>query len=462
MFCLLHLNLIMVEFPPLFLNSISNCCGFDQDSFTKVHQTESPTSIRVNPLKKAELNFDLFEPVTWNANGYYLHERPNFTNDLFFQAGCYYVQEAGSMFIEHVLKQCVNFDKELFAFDVCAAPGGKSTLLNSLLNNSSVLISNEVSKPRVEVLSQNITKWGTCNTVVTNNDPSAFAEIQNTFDIILIDAPCSGSGLFRKQHDAVDQWSIDNVNLCAQRQKRILGDVIQSLADDGILIYSTCSYSEQENEEIADWVLSEFNLETIKIRVDESWGIVETIGSAGKSYGYRFYPNKTKSEGFYCTAFKKATTSSDTRLFKKLKHQNFTEIKESEKNLFLNWIDHLESHSIIKFKDDYLLTNAASVNFINKYTHLYLKKVGTAIGSVIKNDVIPNHSLALSIHKNSGINTYECSYEEAILFMKKENFKLNCANGWILLTYKDFGLGWVKQLGNRFNNYLPNECRILK
>lgn len=452
----------MLELPSSFLSSISNCCGFDKEAFIDAHQIDSPTSFRINPFKPTVLNFNLDAKVPWNDNGFYLTERPNFTHDVLFQAGCYYVQEAGSMFIQHALLSFVDFNKQLMALDICAAPGGKSTLLNSLLNSESVLVSNEVSKPRADVLSQNLTKWGTSNVIVTNNDPTAFSTIESVFDVIVVDAPCSGSGLFRKQHDAVDEWSEDNVNLCAQRQKRILADIVGSLANNGVLLYSTCSYSEKENEEIMDWLVEEFNLENRRVPFQKEWGIVETRGIKTDSFGYRFYPDKTKSEGFFCAVFTKKNSDESFRTSKKNKHETFTDIKSKEKELFVNWINSINEHVIIKFKDDYLFTNALAVDFINKYTHLYLKKVGTTIGSLIKNEVIPHHDLALSIYKNEQIKIYDCENDEAIRFMKKENFKIDCDNGWVLISHKQFGLGWIKQLGNRFNNYLPNDFRILK
>ena len=450
-----------LHLPPQFINSISCCQGFDEISFIEAHQNSAPTSIRLNPFKTATLGFQLTNAVPWNTNGYYLTERPNFTHDILFQAGCYYVQEAGSMFIEHALKSCVNFNEPLTAFDVCASPGGKSTLLNSLLDKSSLLVANEVVKQRADVLAQNICKWGTSNTVVTNNDPAAFSEIENVFDIILVDAPCSGSGLFRKQHDAIDEWSLDTVNLCSQRQKRILSDIINSLKEGGTLVYSTCSYSQAENEDIADWLMSEFELISIKIPVETSWGIVETISDIHKAYGYRFYPDKTQSEGFFCSVFQKKQVENYTSS-KKNKHINFTPLKVKEKDIFSNWINDVSAHEIIKFKDDYLLTNRLSIDFINKHSHLYLKKVGTTIGSVIKQDVIPHHDLALSIHQSAHIPNIKCSNEEALKFLKKELQTIEGNKGWNLLTYQNFGIGWIKNLGNRFNNYLPNEFRILK
>lgn len=452
----------MLKLPKLFIESLLPCPGFDEQAFVKAHQTNSPTSIRVNPFKQTTLNFSCDEKVAWSTIGYYLEERPSFTRDLLFQAGCYYVQEAGSMFIEHALKSCVDFNETLKIFDVCGSPGGKSTLLNSLMNEESLLVANEIIKQRADVLAQNLSKWGTSNLIVSNNDPTTFSEMEDVFDVIMVDAPCSGSGLFRKQHDAIDEWSLDNVNLCSQRQKRILSDVIKSLKPGGSLVYSTCSYSQSENEDIADWLITEFGLNTINIPIHNDWGIVETRSTIHNAFGYRFYPDKTKSEGFFCCVFKKQMGEESRRQLRKNKNDAFTPIKPKDKELFSNWIDNIAKHEIIQFKDDYLLANTLAVDFVNKYTHLYLKKVGTNIGSVIKKDVIPHHDLAWSIHQSKQIQSIPCTDEEGLKFFKKELQLITGKKGWNLMTYNGFGIGWIKHLGNRINNYLPNEFRILK
>ncbi|MBC7695460.1 MAG: RNA methyltransferase [Burkholderiales bacterium] len=451
-----------LQLPTEFIQSISCCPGFNEEQFIEAHQISSPTSIRINPFKNTALSFPLDNAVLWNQRGFYLKERPNFTHDVLFQAGCYYVQEAGSMFIEHALTSCVDFNETLLAFDVCASPGGKSTLLNSLLNKESALIANDVVKQRSEVLAQNLSKWGCANVVVTNNDPSKFSDMERVFDVILVDAPCSGSGLFRKQHDAIDEWSLDNVNLCSQRQKRILSDVIGSLKPGGTLLYSTCSYSRQENEDIIDWLITEFELTTVQIPIEKNWGIVETQSDIHKGFGYRFYPDKTKSEGFFCSVLKKPGEPDDHHQQKKNKREAFSPVKPKEKELFTNWINNIEEQVIIKFKDDYLLINQTALNFINRFTHLYLKKAGTTIGSLIKDEVIPHHDLALSIHRSENAQTIDCTHEQAILFLKKELQYIEGNKGWNLMSYNGFGLGWIKHLSNRLNNYLPNEFRILK
>ncbi|MCC6182096.1 MAG: RNA methyltransferase [Bacteroidia bacterium] len=449
-----------LQLPQSFIDSICPCNGFNKDAFIEAHQKQPPVSIRLNPFKPMLLNFELNEIVPWSQHAYYLTERPNFTYDIPFQAGCYYVQEAGSMFIEHALKSCVDFSKTLCALDLCASPGGKSTLLNSLLNPESVLIANEVVKQRADTLALNLTKWGTNNIIVTNNDPSLFNQLKKTFDIILVDAPCSGSGLFRKQHDAINEWSLDNVNLCQQRQKRILSEIVDSLNEGGTLVYSTCSYSTEENEDIVDWLLTQFELENIKIPNEDSWNIVETQSTIHRAYGYRFYPDKTKSEGFFCALFKK--TGEPINAFRKTKKPTFLEINTKEKLNLDTWIKDVSKHSITKFKEDYLLINPLILQFINQFPQLYYKKVGTTIGTKLKNDLVPHHDLALSIYISSQIQRIECSYDEIISFLKKDSLVISGNNGWNLVCYKELGLGWVKHLGNRINNYLPNEYRILK
>ncbi|MDF2447693.1 MAG: methyltransferase [Bacteroidota bacterium] len=451
-----------LNLPDDFIQSVSCCPGFDKDAFITAHLNNSPTSIRVNPFKQTQLNFTLNKAVAWNKYGFYLNERPNFTHDLLFQAGCYYVQEAGSMFIQHALTSHVDFNETILALDVCASPGGKSTLLASLLNEKSALVANEVVKQRAEVLSQNLTKWGNSNVVVTNNDPASYSAIPETFDLIMVDAPCSGSGLFRKQPDAINEWSLENVNLCSQRQKRILSDILGSLKSGGTLVYSTCSYSIEENENIVNWLISEFGLISLPIPIEANWGIVETHYAENDFYGYRFYPDKTQSEGFFCSLLKKPGASNNHRQFRKSKFENFTALKAKEKEVFNDWIHNPEVHLITKFKEDFLLTNELVMDFINKYPQLYFKKVGTTIGNVIKKEVIPHHDLALSIHRSSSIQTIVCNREEGLQFFKKSLVTIEGQKGWNLLTFNGFGLGWIKHLGNRINNYLPNDLRVLK
>jgi 16S rRNA C967 or C1407 C5-methylase (RsmB/RsmF family) len=253
------------------------------------------------------------EPVLWSSLGHYLSSRPVFTLDPLFHAGGYYVQEASSMYMEMV-KDAIEkdysssenaceggfFAQKLAALDLCAAPGGKSTHLASLLGEDSLLVSNEVIKSRAVILADNIAKWGMENVVVTNNDPADFGAFEELFDLVVADAPCSGEGLFRKDPQAAGEWSPANVNLCAQRQQRILADIWPSLAPGGYLVYSTCTYNKFENDGNLRFLCEELGAEAVKLVAPEGSGIIETPGG-----GFQFVPGRVKGEGQYMALVRK-------------------------------------------------------------------------------------------------------------------------------------------------------------
>jgi 16S rRNA C967 or C1407 C5-methylase (RsmB/RsmF family)/NOL1/NOP2/fmu family ribosome biogenesis protein len=444
-----------VKLPAQLLNSLQDVKGFDEEKFVGLHESgEKLTCIRINPFKRTELDLSAGEKIPWTGSGFYLNERPNFTFDPLFHAGCYYVQEAGSMFIEHVLKSTAELSEPLAVLDLCGAPGGKSTLINSLISEKSFLISNEAIKTRADVLAYNLSKWGTCNTAVTNCDPQIFSKLESAFDVIVADVPCSGSGLFRKQPEAVNEWSPDNVILCCTRQKRIIADCLPALKNEGVFIYSTCSYSKEENEDIVDWMITEFDLEFIPIPIEKNWGIVDT----GK--GYRFFPYLTKSEGFFCAALRKKGGNYSS--FIRKKKSTFDEVNKKERSALGSWIPLNEDHVVFKFQNNFKLVNASLHDFLNSYApSLYLKKTGTSLGELKREDFLPDHELALSIYLAASVDKTELNKEQAVSFLKKENLIMDAKKGITLMTYKNTGLGWAKVLDKRINNYLPKEFRIL-
>ena len=400
--------------------------------------------------------------VQWSSNGFYLKERPSFTSDPLFHAGAYYVQEASSMFLEEALKQTVDLSQPIKILDLCAAPGGKSTLIQSVINNESLLVSNEVIKTRVNVLSENITKWGAANIIVTNNDAKDFQRLQNYFDVIVVDAPCSGSGLFRKDPDAVSEWSDNNVQLCSQRQQRILADVLPALKDDGVLIYSTCSYSEEEDEQIADWLVDEFKVESLMFKVDDSWGIIETQSEKNNAYGYRFYPDKVKGEGFFIAAFKKtAVESSEWREGKKRNKNEKLNAKEIE--IIKPYLKNAADFFFIKQKEEVLaLPKVFEEDLLVVQNTLYIKKAGVKMGTIIRDELIPDHELALSNIINPNCNAVEVDEATALQYLRKKDIAVDTNHkGWALIKYQQLPLGWIKILPNRINNYYPKEWRIL-
>src|SRR5215204_1914653 len=314
-----------MSLPEKLILSLKHIKGFEQKAFEDVHASdEQLTSIRVNPLKAFKSDghwsftqnthksiFDLKDKIPWSSFGYYLPQRPSFTFDPLFHAGCYYVQEASSMFLEEALKQTVDLSKKIKLLDLCAAPGGKSSHIQSLISPDSLLVSNEVIRNRTGVLKQNVIKWGSDNVVVTNNDPQNFSRLEGFFDVLVVDAPCSGSGLFRRDAEAINEWSEQNVLLCCGRQKRIIADAFACLKEGGVLIYSTCSFSKEEDEDIADWLVQELKMKNERLKVEDLWGIVETESEKTGSFGYRFFPDKTKGEGFYLACFIKTTGSDE-------------------------------------------------------------------------------------------------------------------------------------------------------
>jgi NOL1/NOP2/sun family putative RNA methylase len=450
------------KFPENFLSSLSAEPGFDPENFINAHLlNEQHTSIRVNPYKKTTPKGN--RQVPWCPYGYYLDSRPSFTFDPLFHAGCYYVQEASSMFIDHVIKFIrPDANHNIKVLDLCAAPGGKSTLISSAINDNDLLVANEIIKTRVPVLCDNLNRWGKSNTIVSNNDPKDFSRITSFFDVVLVDAPCSGSGMFRKDPAAMDEWSEANVNLCQQRQERILADVYPALKEDGYLIYSTCSYSHQENEEILDWLCRTFDMETIRIPVNKEWGIVETGSDQHKAWGYRFYPGKVNGEGLFVACLRKKESSgelSNTK-YKEQQKANFKEI-----DLVKPYIIDPDNYYYFKINDDWLAIGREHRHDLSiLQQHLYIKKSGVRIGKMAGKDLIPDHELALSlvIYKDQFLTT-ELNKQQAIQYLQREQITdLDTLDkGWSLMTFEGYALGWAKLLPNRINNYYPKEIRIL-
>jgi len=448
------------QLPPTLLQSLQNLPGFDEQPFIKVHQSgEQITSIRVNSNKFSIANSQLKieNKVEWSSQGYYLKERPSFTLDPLFHAGAYYVQEASSMFLEEALKQSIDLSQPLKVLDLCAAPGGKSTLIQSVISKYSLLISNEVIKTRVNILSENITKWGASNVIVTNNDPKDFQRLKNYFDVIVVDAPCSGSGLFRKDNEAIDEWSEQNVNLCSRRQQRILADIIPALKENGVLIYSTCSYSKQEDEDICDWLIKECQLSIVNFQLPANWNIIES-----NDHGYRFYPDKVKGEGFFIAAFRKQQVESGE--MQVVKNQNKAEkITAKEIEVMRTYLKDISSFSFIKLKDEIISIPSHLANDLSIIqAALYIKKAGTKIGTIIRDELIPDHELALSNMLSDTVFNIEVDEQTALQYLRRAAIELSSEQkGWALLKFQGVPLGWVKLLPGRVNNYYPKEWRIL-
>ncbi len=397
--------------------------------------------------------------VPWSKFGYYLKTRPSFTFDPLFHAGCYYVQEASSMFLEQALNQTVDLSKPLKILDLSAAPGGKSTHIQSLISKDSLLVSNEVIRSRANILKDNIIKWGCDNVIVTNNDPKDFAKLENYFDVIVVDAPCSGSGLFRKEPDAIEEWSLNNVQLCSQRQQRILADTWPALKKGGILIYSTCSYSKEENEDILDWMIKELAVSSWQLAVAPEWGIVCVMGITGAT-GYRFWPDKVKGEGFFLACVRKTDGEEDA--FLKIKKRPEAATK-NDLTIIEKWAK-AGSHHFIKYNNTvYAWPQQLANDFSLLLSNLRVIYSGTIIGEIVREKLVPDHALAMSQLINESIEKKTLNYEQAIDYLKRKELNIEIVTkGWQLVNYEGHPLGWINVLPNRINNYYPKELRILK
>jgi 16S rRNA C967 or C1407 C5-methylase (RsmB/RsmF family)/NOL1/NOP2/fmu family ribosome biogenesis protein len=457
-----------VQIPEALLESLKSIKGFNWEAFEKVHTSgDQVTSVRFNPAKASMVNgewstgdgihhspFNIHRKIPWTQYGYYLQQRPSFTFDPLFHAGCYYVQEASSMFLEEALKQTVDLSKPLKILDLCAAPGGKSTHIHSLVSTDSLLVSNEVIRSRASVLKDNIIKWGCENVMVTNNDPKDFARLENYFDVIVVDAPCSGSGLFRRDHAAITEWSENNVQLCSQRQQRILADVWPSLKKDGVMIYSTCSYSKEEDEDIVHWLMNEFTIDYSPLTIHSDWEIIESGG------GYRFWPYKVKGEGFFMACIQKKEGETEAAF----KTKNKPELVTHKEMAFLEkWVKN-ENKLFIKHVNTVYAwpeKHIDDLSFLLEQLHVIYS--GILVGELMRDKLIPGHALAMSTVVQDTIHKTELEYDQSIQYLQRKEINMQTKdNGWQLATYQGHALGWMNVLPNRINNYYPKNLRIFK
>jgi 16S rRNA C967 or C1407 C5-methylase (RsmB/RsmF family)/NOL1/NOP2/fmu family ribosome biogenesis protein len=440
--------------PEIFTERMRTILGKDFDAFANSLQQPFPVSIRNNPLKRHTL--ESVEKIPWTQYGFYLTERPEFVFDPLWHAGAYYVQEASSMFLEQIFSQLFSGQNNLNILDLCAAPGGKSTHLLSLISDDSLLISNETIGSRNSILRENIIKWGYPNVAITQNDARDFQRLPHFFDIIIVDAPCSGEGLFRKDNRAREEWNGQNVAHCSMRQKRILNDILPSLKPNGILIYSTCTFNETENEEQVNYLENEFGFEPIELSVPREWNIAE--GSAKGCY--RFYPHRLKGEGFFISALRKKN--------EEVKEQPFVKnILETIPPQTRHEVDRLISDAgnfeWIAYRDAYHFFPKAKKNELN----LLLQKLKvTYFGTeafVVKQNIIPQHALAMSVYFNRHFfEKINLEKEAALRFLRKEAVHVEAQEGWNIVYYMDVPLGFVKKIGTRINNYYPVEWRLRK
>ena len=452
--------------PAALLSSLHNVPGFDEGAFCQVHnEAAPPISLRMHPRKWEQAkNLPVTESkVAWSEFGFYLHKRPIFTLDPLLHAGAYYVQEASSMFVEQAMNYITaQHDKPFTALDLCAAPGGKSTHLLSLLPKDSVLVCNEVIHNRTTILLENIIKWGCANCIVTQNDPADFGKLEPMFDIILVDAPCSGSGLFRRDAEATSHWSEQAVENCRLRQQRILADALPCLLPGGYLIYATCSYSPAEDEAILDYLSSEFGMKGISLSwPDGQNGVVATQSPLHGIPCYRFYPDKVRGEGFFMALMQKSEEIFSDSAGIKMPKTSKSNIIPGE---VMEWLHKGEGMQWYRHETAcYLIPDAIFKLFNAFQKQLHIRKAGVRVAEEVHGRYQPAHDFALcDLIKVNKFPLIKLETKNALSYLRKENFDLpnGTPKGQLLVMYDNLPLGWLKNLGNRFNNYYPKEWRI--
>ncbi len=411
---------------------------------------EPAVSIRVN---EAKWNSPILEPVPWCATGHYLAARPSFTFDPLFHAGAYYVQEASSMLLEQAIKATGMHERPILALDLCAAPGGKSTHLRSSLHHDSLLVSNEVDRKRLSTLVENLWKWGAPNCVVTGSPPSHFSALPGTFDLIVVDAPCSGEGMFRKDPFALQQWSPDLVTQCTLLQRDILDHAWSSLRPRGYLIYSTCTWETSENEGQLQRFIEQ-GADAITIPIDPSWGVLPVEHNGVK--GLRCYPHNVRGEGFFLAALRKANDVGASFAARSFGH---TSMKDNEA---LNWLQDDRVWTALEHKGDLFAVDREHASMVALLTSvLSVASPGVPLAEFKGGIAQPHHALALSTALDrTHFSDVALDRGQALDHLRGAALKATNAQGTALGTFEDLGLGWLRGAGNRWNNRWPSAWRI--
>ena len=436
---------------------------------------EEPTvSVRKNPWKSfgwQHEDWQIDDEVPWCPDGLYLKERPMFTFDPLFHIGAYYVQEASSMFVSHVARQLAHQlgEVELTVLDMCAAPGGKSTAILSALPNGSMLFANEPIRLRANILAENLSKFGYPNVVVTNNYPKDYEQSGLTFDIVLCDVPCSGEGMFRKDAVAIEEWSEEHVKRCSQLQREIVESAWKVLRPGGFLIYSTCTFNCEENEDNIRWMVEELEAEPWPIEHDYRWGILGSMTEGYTGPCYRFIPGFTRGEGLFMAVLRKEPFTKEKEEGRKKHKETKKTIKLSkEEQELLNWMYVTDNENGWALKMVNNVYSAIRRDWMYEtdiaLERLRVLQAGVPLAKSKGKTLHPDHRWSLSLAQRTGIfPKVSLQYTQAIQYLRGETLILNGAPlGYLLVCFQGKTLGFVKNIGNRANNLYPTEWRVKK
>ena len=422
----------------------------------------SPVAIRLNPFKCGEEGvWSDGEQVAWSRYGRKLKERPLFTLDTAFHAGAYYVQEAASQFIDYILS-----NEELEGsrvLDMCAAPGGKTTIYSTTVGESGLVVANEYVRSRANVLADNVRKWGIGNVLVTNNSPEHLAQFEGWFDVVAVDAPCSGEGMFRKEEVAREDWSNEAVNMCVARQMSIVREAWRALRDGGLFIYSTCTFNDEEDEGVLRTFIEEMGevfAPSENVETDDEWGVVR--GEVGAFQTFRFFPHKTDSEGLFVAVARKA--ESTPQRTPKARKKVMQEVDKSSRKELERWLQTPDNYTFAVVTDmvyAYRKEQFRAVQALSEgLTAIYS---GVAMGQIFKGKLKPDWALSQFVGlERTAVAVEELDETRALDYLRKHDISVGeMREGINLVTHCGRALGFVKRVGARCNNLYPNSLKIL-
>ena len=422
----------------------------------------SPVAVRLNPAKCGEEDvWSNGEAIAWSKNGRKLRERPSFTLDTAFHAGAYYVQEAASQFIDYIIAGEELQGKRVL--DMCSAPGGKTTIYSTAVGEEGLVVANEYVRSRANILADNVRKWGMGNVLVTNNAPEHIAQFEGWFDMVAVDAPCSGEGMFRKEEVAREDWSEEAVKMCAARQLSIVREAWQSLRDGGLFIYSTCTFNEDEDEGLLRAFIEETGdvfEPSQSVEIDDAWGIVK--GEVGAFQTFRFFPHKTDSEGLFVAIARKAEPT--TQRTPKARKRVMQEVDKNSRKELAKWLQHPDNYTFAMVADTiyaYPSVQFKAVQALSEgLTAIYS---GVAMGQIFKGKLKPDWALSQYIgFERTAVAVEEVDEERALDYLRKRDIAVgDMAEGINLITHKGRALGFAKRVGARCNNLYPNSLKIM-
>lgn len=423
--------------------------------------TEPSVAVRANSRKAAPAG-DVADRVPWCAAARYLDRRPQFTFDPLLHAGCYYVQDASSMFISHVLRHVATADAPLAYLDLCAAPGGKTTAAIDALPDGSLVVANEIDGRRAQILRENVVKWGYQHCVVTNSDAAHLGKVDAAFDIVAADMPCSGEGMFRKDDEAVEQWSPSLVGQCAARQREIASDIWRALKPGGIFIYSTCTFNRAENEDMVDFIINELGASPVDIPVEPSWKIHPGIDTPYPCY--RFMPHLTRGEGLFMAVMRKDDAGGSADVKAKSKERSKAKRQPPKAPALPQWLIDSDSYAAVACDDAVFAIGKQHLPLVERIARAAKTLLsGVHVATVKGRDLVPTQALAESVAlRQDAFSRVDVDYPTAVAYLRGEAVTMpaDAPRGFVAVCFRGHPLGFVKNLGNRANNLYPKEWRI--